>query len=157
MPPTSSQIETELHAVLAELLRTSGAARTTLRLDDAARGWGVDFVCAEALTQGAKSLRNEGSINQRAAETVQWLARERRNLIQPDLLNHPSPAPPPALLKFYGATAQMLGPILDGTGYLAGWISAHYTNGAHSFTDAEISALDGARARVARLIGLASG
>ena len=155
MTLNTSQIEAELDVVLAELLRKSGASRTTVRLDDAARGWRVDFVCAEALTSGAKSLREDGSINQRAADTVQWLARERRNLIQPDLLNNPTPAAPPALLKSYGATAQMLGPILDSTGYLVGWISAHYTNGPRSFNDTEIGALDRARADVTRLIGLA--
>ena len=36
-----------------------------------ARGWNVDFICAEAVQPGVKSLRGDGSIDQRGAATVE--------------------------------------------------------------------------------------
>jgi hypothetical protein len=145
---------TELDDVLRTLLEQVGASRATLRVDDPARGWQVAFVCAEALAPGAKSMRGDGSINQRGALTAQWLAAHKRNLLQPDLLNEPNPTAPAALLSVYGAKAQMLGPLLDGTGYLAGWISTHFCDGPKALTQADSDAMDRARARVAALIGL---
>jgi maleate isomerase len=146
-----SNLEKELDEVLGTLLHKSGGSRVTLRIDDAARGWNVDFICAEALRPGIKSLRGDGSINQRMAATVKWLAANKRNLIQPDIINNPDPAPPPALMGVYAAKAQMLGPLLSKGGYLSGWISVHYVEGTHSFLDEEVQALDDACAEVMRL------
>ncbi len=140
--------------MLAGLLRETRGGRSTLRIDDAARGWNVDFVCAEALQPGVKSLRGNGSIDQRAAETVKWMAKYKRNLVQPDLTNNPDPAPPPALMSSYAAKAQMLGPLLNSEGYLSGWISVHYVDGTHAFSPDEERALDRARAEVSRLTGI---
>ena len=47
-------LEEKLDAVLAALLRESGGSRSTLRIDDRAREWNVNFVCAEALANVAK-------------------------------------------------------------------------------------------------------
>jgi len=146
-------LQAELDSVLARLLQDVKASRATLRLDDPVRGWQVAFVCAEALAPGVASMRGDGSINQRAAATSQWLAAHRRNLLQPDLQDNPDPAPPVALLQAYGARAQMLGPLLDETGYLAGWISTHYLQ-AFPLSERESQAMDHARAAVARLVGL---
>jgi hypothetical protein len=151
-----SRLEKELDGVLEALLQACGGSRSTLRIDDDARGWNVDFVCAEALKPGVKSLRGEGSINQRGAPTVNWMVANKRNLLQSNLLDNPNPAPPPALLSVYAAKAQMLGPLLGKDGYLNGWISVHYTAGTHNFTAADESALDRARAEVARLTGIGS-
>src|SRR4051794_14453783 len=151
-----SRLEKELDAVLAKLLAACGGSRSTLRIDDRERGWNVDFVCAEALKPGVKSLRGEGSINQRGAPTVNWMVANKRNLLQRDLLDNPNPAPPPALLSVYAAKAQMLGPLLGKDAYLNGWISVHYTDGAHDFSDADEKALNDARAEVARLTGIGS-
>ena len=101
-----------------------------------------------------KSLRGDGSIDQRAAATVEWMAKHRRNLVQPDLTDAPDPAPPPALMSAYAAQAQMLGPLLASDGYLSGWISVHYVDGTHAFTAEEERALDRARAEVSRLTGI---
>ena len=150
------ELERELDQVLATLLAASRGSRTTLRIDDPERGWHVDFICAEAARPGVKSLRGEGSIDQRAAATVQWMASNRRNLIQPDLTNNPDPAPPPALMSAYAAKAQMLAPLFNREGHLQGWISVHFTDGTHPFSDAEIRALDQAKADVARLTGIGS-
>jgi hypothetical protein len=142
--------------VLTTLLRESHGSRTTLRIDDSARGWDVDFVCAEATQSGVKSLRGDGSIDQRAAQTVKWMEKHRRNLIQPDLTNNPDPAPPPALMSAYAAKAQMLAPLFNTSGYLQGWISVHYIDGTHQFSEAETSALDKAREEVLQLTGIGS-
>ncbi len=148
------ELERKLDGLLAGLLRETRGSRSTLRIDDAARGWNVDFVCAEALQPGVKSLRGNGSIDQRAAETVKWMAKYKRNLVQPDLTNNPDPAPPPALMSSYAAKAQMLGPLLNSEGYLSGWISVHYVDGTHAFSPDEERALDRARAEVSRLTGI---
>ena len=146
----------KLDDVLAALLDATHGSRSTLRIDDAARGWSVDYVCAEAVQPGVKSLRGDGSIDQRAAATVHWMARHRRNLVQPDLTNNPDPAPPAALMSAYAAKAQLLGPLLAKDGYLAGWISVHYVDGTHAITPDEERAMDRARDEVARLTGIGS-
>jgi hypothetical protein len=147
-------IEQELDGILAILLRESQGSRCTLRMDDPARGWNVDFICAEAIRPSVKSLRGDGSIDQRAAETVKWLAMEKRNLVQPDLTGSPIPPPPPALMSAYAAKAQMLAPLLMKNGHLVGWISVHYVDGTHAFTADEERALDRAAAKIDRLIGI---
>jgi GAF domain-containing protein len=152
----TSDLEKKLDDVLAILLHKSAGSRVTLRIDDAARGWNVDFICAEAVRSEIKSLRGDGSINQRDAATVKWMAANKRNLIQPDIVNNPDPAPPPALIGVYAAKAQMLSPLLSADGYLRGWISVHYVEGAHPFTDDEVRALEEARAEVMGLSGIGS-
>ena len=149
-----ARLEAELGRVLSALLDASHGSRTTLRIDDPARGWNVDFICAEAVKPGVKSLRGDGSIPQRASPTVVWMAKNRRNLVQPDLLNKPDPAPPPALMGVYAAKAQMLAPLFNQAGGLQGWISAHYVDATHDFTGDEIAALDRAAAQVKRLTGI---
>ncbi len=149
-------VEAALDGVLAKLLVASSGSRVTLRIDDDQRGWDVDFICAEALKNDVKSLRGDGGIDQRAAATVHWMDEHRVNLIQPDLTGKPDPAPPPALLSMYAAKAQMLGPLFNKAGELQGWISVHYVDGTHQFTDAEIAALEEAKAEVKRLTGIGS-
>jgi maleate isomerase len=149
-----AELERQLDNVLATLLKDSSGSRTTLRIDDAARGWNVNFICAEAVKPGVKSLRGDGSIDQRAAATVQWMVANQRHLIQPDLTSNPDPAPPPALMSAYAAKAQMLAPLFNKDGFLQGWISVHYVDGTHQFTEAEIAALDKAQAEVKRLTGI---
>jgi hypothetical protein len=130
-------IEQELDGILAILLRESQGSRCTLRMDDPARGWNVDFICAEAIRP-----------------SVKWLAMEKRNLVQPDLTGSPIPPPPPALMSAYAAKAQMLAPLLMKNGHLVGWISVHYVDGTHAFTADEERALDRAAAKIDRLIGI---
>ena len=149
-------LEHALDGVLVALLRDTHGSRSTLRIDDPARGWNVNFICAEAVLPGIKSLRDDGSIDQRAADTVKWMAQHKRNLVQPDLTHNPVPAPPPALLSVYAAKAQLLGPLLAKDGYLAGWISVHYVGDTHAITPDEERAMDHARAEVAGLTGIGS-
>ena len=147
-----SALTGQLDAVLETLRVAVNASRATLRMDDVARGWAVALPCAEALGPGVKSMRSDGSINQRAASTAQWLAAHKRNLLQPDLAQGGDPAPPAALIAAYGVHAQMLGPVLDRTGYLAGWISIHYVDGPYPLAEADSVAMDLAREEVARLL-----
>lgn len=149
-----AKLETELDKVLTTLLNESNGSRTTLRIDDAARGWEVNFICAQAVKPGVKSLRGDGSIDQRAAATLQWMEKHKKNLIQPDIINNPDPAPPPALMSAYAAKAQMLTPLFNKDDFLQGWISVHYVDGTHEFTEAEIAALDRAAVEVKRLTGI---
>ena len=93
------KLETELDDALTRLLKDSNGSRTTLRIDDAARGWNVNFICAQGVKAGVKSLRGDGSIDQRAAATVKWMEKHRKNLVQPDIINNPDPAPPAALMS----------------------------------------------------------
>lgn len=147
-------LEHSLDTILQDLRTEVGASRATLRVDDPARGWAVGLVCAEALAPGVASMRGDGSINQRGALTAQWLATHKRNLLQPDLLTNPDPPAPAALLSVYGAKAQMLGPLVDGGGYLVGWISTHFVAGPQALSEADSLAMDRARAKVAALIGI---
>src|SRR5258706_4195885 len=86
-------IEKKLDDILATLLRESQGSRCTLRIDDSVRNWNVDFICAEATRPGVKSLLGDGSIDQRAAATVQSPPAQKRNLLRPDLTGQPTPAP----------------------------------------------------------------
>ena len=83
--PEVATLEAALDDVLATVLRETGGSRSTLRIDDPLRGWNVNFICAEAVKPGVKSLRGDGSIDQRAAATVKWMVTNKRNLLQPDL------------------------------------------------------------------------
>lgn len=147
------KLEAQLDSVLERLLASSKGSRSTLRIDDPKRGWHVDLVCAEALRPGVKSLRGQGAIDQRAAATVKWMEKHKRNLIQTDL-SKADPPPPAALIQVYAATAQMLGPLVTKDGHLAGWISVHYVDGPRDWTEKDVAALDAARAEVQRLTGI---
>lgn len=144
----------ELDAILERLRASTGAGRCTLRIDDEARGWSVQLICAEATGPGVKSLRGEGGINQRASPTVKWMEAHRRNLLQDDLLHDPDPCPPAALMSAYAAKAQMLSPLFDGKGALAGWISAHFTDAPRRISATDEAALDQARREVLALLRL---
>jgi maleate isomerase len=138
-------------AILSELIKTIGASRTTLRLDDARYGFHIDDVVAEAVAPGEKSLRGQTSINQRAAATAQWVEKNRRLLVQGDL-SVGEPRAPDALIKLYGVRAQMLAPV-ERQGRLDGWISVHEARGPRNWTEQDQTALRKAAADVLRALG----
>jgi len=123
MSTKTEALRKELDAILKQLLTSTDASRTTLRLDDAQHGFHIDDVAAEALAPGQNSLRGVTSINQRAAATAQWVEKNRRPLVQDDV-SQGEPRPPEALVRLYGVRAQMLAPI-EREGRLEGWISVH--------------------------------
>jgi len=131
-----------------ELLQATGASRTTLRLD---RAGGFFPVVAEALAPGVESIAGDSSIDLRASPTFQFLEREQRLLIQPDLLAA-DPAPPPELIERYGARAQMLAPLVR-DGRLVGILSVHYAPGPREWTAVEVDRLEQAVERVLSGLG----
>jgi alpha/beta hydrolase family protein/GAF domain-containing protein len=138
----------ELEAIAAALQRATGAARVTLRLDVPRAGLSVADVTAEALAPGAASLRGQTSIDQRAAGSIRWLEQHRRALVQEDVTRAEAP-PPPELVRVYGATAQMLGPVIR-DGALVGWLSVHHAGGPRRWSAADVAALEAAVGDVQR-------
>ena len=136
-------------ALTRELLERTGASRTTLRLDDTP---GVEFpVKAEALTPGVNSIAGDNTIPIRASATFKWINRERRILVQEDLLTA-DPAPAADLMERYGGRAQMLAPVEVG-GELVGLVSVHYVPGPRSWTDEEIAVVENVVTRIRRELG----
>jgi maleate isomerase len=148
---TSDGLRQTFDRILAELLTTIGASRTTLRLDDAKYDFHIDDVVAEALAPGENSLRGQTSINQRAAATASWVEKNRRLLVQSDLSSG-EPSAPPALIKLYGVRAQMLAPV-EREGRLDGWISVHEARGTRNWTEQEQAALRKAAEQVRHELG----
>ena len=141
--------ESSLIAIADRLLATTGASRTTIRLD---RPDAVFPIVAESVAPGVPSLlggRGVGDL--RAAKTFQWLDRERRVLVQ-DELERADPAPPAELIRAYGAKAQMLAPVLEGE-RLAGIVSVHQSGGPRAWTDADVQAIEQAAQDVLRELG----
>lgn len=136
--------------VLLALLRAVKASRSTLRLDDTVGDFDINDVVAEALAPGERSLRGQTSINQRAAETAQWIERHRRLLVQDDLANT-EPRAPDALIRLYRVKAQMLAPIVR-EGRLDGWISIHDTKATRRWSKRDQAAILGAVDRVLALL-----
>jgi GAF domain-containing protein len=133
-------------ALMEELLARTGASRTTLRIDDEP---GIEFpVRAEALAPGIGSVAGDPRLRVRASATFRWVDRERRVLVQEDLLEA-DPAPAPQLIEKYGARAQMLAPVQRGD-EVVGLVSVHYAPGPRRWTAEEIAAVEDIVARVER-------
>jgi maleate isomerase len=132
------------------LLDATGASRATLRLDWPQWGLQVDDVAAEARVPGVASLKGETSIDQRQAESVRWLERERRPLVQEDCSSAEHP-PPPELVRLYGVKAQMLGPVVWAR-WLAGWVSVHENRGERGWLPEDIASLEQTVSDVLRVL-----
>jgi maleate isomerase len=68
-----------------------------------------------------------------------WLERERRILVQRDLVGA-DPACHPELMQIYGTLAQMLAPLVRAN-ELIGWISVHHAGGPRDWQPNEVDAL----------------
>ena len=145
------EIASRFDAILETLLETTAASRVTLRIDLPEHDFGVNVPAAEARVPGVKSLMSESSLDQRAAATIEWLERERRILVQSDVLSD-GPRPPQALIDIYGTRAQMLGPLFDGA-HLAGWISVHQSGQAREWRASDVEALENALEAVREVLG----
>lgn len=138
-------MRSQLQKIIEELLAETHASRTTLRLQRP----GETFpVISEALAPGVSSIKDDYLIAADVQPINQFLEREKRILVQRDLLNA-EPAPPAKLIDVYGAKAQMLAPLIR-TGRLYGVISVHYAPGPRDWTQDDISALERAVERVGR-------
>jgi maleate isomerase len=133
-----------LQQTIADLLAATAADRTTLRLDTPTMDLHVDLTAAEAVAPEARSIRWDGSLDQRRLNTVMWLAEHRKPLVQPHFRD--APRPPDALIEVYGVRAQVLGPIMRGSD-LAGWISVHSLR-ERAWTERDLAALAAATRRV---------
>ena len=132
-----------LQEIVDQVHAATNASRTTLRLDRP----DADFpVVAEALAEGVVSMGGDRSFGVRGSATVDYLARERQILVQPDLTGD-SPAPVRDLTERYGVGAQMLGPVVR-HGNLLGIISVHHAGGSRTWTAAEIAAVQAGVERV---------
>ena len=129
--------------IVEKLLADTGASRTTIRLD---RPDAVFPVVAEATAPGINSIAGATSIDLKAAPTFVFLAKEKRPLIQSDLLDTDVPAPP-QLIELYGARAQMLAPILRDD-ELVGILSVHYAPGTREWTPDDVAALEQAAEQI---------
>jgi GAF domain-containing protein len=137
---------TNFQPLMEELLERTSASRTTLRIDDEP---GVEFpIKAEALAPGIGSIAGDPTLRVRVSATFQWVDRERRVLVQEDLLEA-DPAPAPQLVEKYGARAQMLAPVERG-GEVVGLVSVHYAPGPRQWTDEEVAAVEEIVERVVR-------
>ena len=136
-------------ALMEELRDRTDASRTTLRIDDEP---GVEFpVKAEALAPGINSIAGDNTIAIRASATFKWVDKERRILVQEDLLAA-DPAPAPELIERYGGRAQMLAPV-QRAGELVGLVSVHYAPGPRHWSDEEVGVLEDIVERVERELG----
>ena len=137
-----------LNRILRDLLERTDASRVTLRVDIPERGFDVITPVAEARIPEALSLMEESSLNQRGTETVKWMVRERRVLVQNDVFTD-APAAPQALVEVYKVRAQMLGPLFRDD-WLAGWISVHNNDRPRVWRQEDIDALKGATQEIHR-------
>ena len=141
----------QLASISSGLLHDTGADRTTIRLDAVELGLAVDLTAAEAVAPGTRSIAADSSLDQRALDTVRWLAARRRVLVQPDFSE--PPFPPEALVRVYGVKAQVLAPILRGRA-LIGWVSVHSTR-ARPWSDDDVAAAERAAADGAACVNAA--
>jgi GAF domain-containing protein len=153
MTSTSDALRKTFDTLLAELLRETGASRSTLRLDDAAYGFHSDDVVAEALAPGEESMRGAGGINHRAAETAQWLETHRTLLVQDHFDS--GPAAPEKLRQYYRVKAQMLAPVIR-EGRLDGWVSIHEAKAPRKWSEADKAAIRAAAQAVVDELGRAA-
>ena len=132
-----------IQVIIDDLLVEVSAARINFRLD--VPGESETFpVVAEALAPGERSLLGVDPIDISAAPTFLFLKRERRMIVQNDVL-HADLQVPSAIIKSYGVGAQMLAPIVRDERLVAILAVAH-TAGTREWSDADVAALERAAA-----------
>jgi GAF domain-containing protein len=134
-------------SLMDELRAATGATRTTLR----AAGAKGDFaVIAESVVEGARSVRDDQTLDPRSGATFRYLIENHGLLIQDDAATHEYAAPR-ELREHYGMRSQMLGPIKR-DGELIGIVSVHHGPEPRKWRDADIAALEHAVARAAAIV-----
>lgn len=135
---------------LKHLRHATCSQRVTLRIDSPLLGVSVDDVLLEDVNSDTRSLRSDSSMSQRELETVIFLDREKRMLVQENCAKDPI-RPPDVLLQMYGVKAQMLCPLIHHDA-VVGWISVHDTKGPHSWNSSEIQLLKNTTDQVYRAL-----
>jgi GAF domain-containing protein len=126
----------EFQIFLSELLLETDASRVTLRKQTPI---GTFPVVAEVVSHGAVQMKDVATADIGRSGPAQYIARERKILIQEDVRTA-EPSVPPELQERYGVTAQMVAPIVRGD-HVAGVVSVHYTRGPRRWSDADVAAL----------------
>lgn len=139
---STEQLVRNFTAILQQLLESTKASRTTLRLDVPERGWQVNGVVAEALAPGVKSIAGETSLQQRKSQTAGFIEKNRTILVQNDCATA-NPSPPKELMAIYGTKAQMVAPVVRGAD-MVGWVSVHYNPSVREWTREDVAALEAA-------------
>ncbi len=149
-------IEVRFQGVMETLLETTGASRTTLRLDVPSMDLILDTIAAEATAHGAQTLKGSKSITdlRNTVAPVKYLAEHLTILVQDDC-STAIPAPPPSLIEHYGVKAQMLGPVIE-NGSLIGVISVHYNIGVRNWSEQDVAHLRQAMEQVSAILGIQS-
>jgi len=141
--------QTSYQPLVDELLQELGASRVTLRIDDVP---GEVFpVKAESLAPGINSIAGDRTLPIRQSETFKWVERERRVLVQDDILASPI-TPAPALTGRYGARSQMLAPVFRGDD-LVGLVSIHHVGEPRTWSPDEVALLERAVERLEADLG----
>ena len=121
------------------LRKDVGVFRTTLRLDRPEPGDEVFPIVVESVGEGAESIKGPLPFNLRVTGTYEFLANEKRILVQDDC--NEGPNPPKHLMEVFGVGAQLLGPLFK-DGELYGIISVHHAATPREWTDDEVRTLE---------------
>ena len=147
---STDDLVAKFNSVVSELRAGTNASRTTLRLDDVARGFHVNGVVAESLAPGIRSIAAETSLQQRKSGTAGHLEKHRKILVQNDCANA-DPQPPRELMQIYGTKAQMMAPVVRGD-KMVGWLSVHYNPSTREWSSGDVAALEAALAATHRIM-----
>jgi len=141
-------VNAQLSTIAQDLLRDTGAERTTIRLLEDTPG---EFrVVAEAVVPGVASLRGQPVVRRPSDNPgpLEFLEKEKRTLVQDDVTT--SPPVFPEIVEVYGVRAQMLAPILDGDQFI-GLVSVHSIQ-SRQWTGEEVGMVNAAARAVADLV-----
>ena len=101
--------------------------------------------------RASNSIAGDRTIPIRESETFQWVERERRVLVQDDIVASPI-APAPALTGRYRARSQMLAPVFRGED-LVGLISVHHVGEPRPWSRDEVALVESTVERLAADFG----
>ena len=135
---------------IADRLRDdTEAGRTTIRIDCAPLGKGVEEVAIEARDGSARPLEGKRTQDVRNGAAVRWLVKNRRTFTMEDCLNpwDDAVAPEDYVIELYGIRSEMVSGVFRGDD-LVGIVSVHYTRGVRTWTDDEIALIERACAEV---------
>lgn len=144
----SGSTRAALKEICTALRTATGADRTTMRLDLPSQRLGVDLAAAEDTGPGVAAIQHDAGLDQRALNTVRWLAEHRKTLVQPHFRSDPHP--PQALIDTYGVRAQVLSPV-EVADEMVGWLSVH-SRTERDWIPADVQAAEAAAAQVKALL-----
>ena len=139
----------KIEPILSGLLAETGASRVTLRQD--MPGKYSYPVTHEALAPGARSLRDERTIDLRTQPVAREVAAGRQVVQDDCAATYDDPDFQRMLATYGGLAAQIVTPVLV-DGRVAGIVSLHQLGSPRHWSEREIGACTDAAARVAALL-----